>query len=246
MAAPEPPASSAPPLAQRLKTAAAQPIHAPGHLPEPSPTPTHTQATKVDQMMKSMDWSTSKDWPAPKSGPKLFDALWSLKGIGLGKAGSPRRLVIFSDPGTGFDLALARQIQAAGEGLDADILVLPLGTGMFDEASGTKVAVLSCLSDPAAAWLEWSMTPPDARGSNESAWGVFLDRHVVPTFCSKGPDLIRIFHAATALGIDRTPYVVFPDGQVWPTATPSLVALLGTLEYQESSIDPGPDRVLNE
>jgi len=216
------------------------------HLREAA-TSQHQQKMEASaRLMKSMRWIPDADWDPSLSGSRMFDGLWKIDGMRFGDPSSSRKMVIFSDPGTGFDLALARQIAAAGPDLDANILVLPLGTGMFDPSSGIKVAVLSCLPNPEASWIEWARSPPDLDATNQSSWGTFLARHPLPDSCDRGPSLVRAFQAAQAIGVDYTPYVVFPDGQAWPTATPSLAALLSTLDFKTSSIDHPGDRVLNE
>lgn len=159
-------------------------------------------------------------------GQALFSALYEARGLRFVYGAGTRRLVVFSDPGSLFDLQLFQMLQANAENLDATIVVLPVYPPDRPDAR-LKAQALFCAQDPENVWKAWIEAAAANTTSNfasdgripEVAWQGFVRRNpVTATSCSPAQQsaLAGFSQAASQIGVGWTPTAVFAHGQAWP------------------------------
>lgn len=230
----QPPAPIAKPPAASSATTPSEPVTgmviaagAPSEAPPKTTAQQPQQPAKVLRLPVGAKLDAGND-PNPDlaQGQALFSALYEARGLRFVYGAGTRRLVVFSDPGSLFDLQLFQMLQANTENLDATIVVLPIYPPDRPDAR-LKAQALFCAQDPENVWKAWIEAAAANTTSNfssdgripEVAWQGFVRRNpVTATSCSPAQQsaLAGFSQAASQIGVGWTPTAVFAHGQAWP------------------------------
>lgn len=137
-----------------------------------------------------------------------------------------RRIVVFSDPGSLFDMAFFQMLEANADNLDATVTILPYAPPSRT-GSSLKIQALFCAQSPERAWRSWMIaaqantTSEFGAGGNipEVAWQGWSRQGLTGDGTCSPADLARLDQIRSLgdrLSVQTTPTVVFAHGQAWP------------------------------
>lgn len=132
-----------------------------------------------------------------------------------------RELLVFFDPTSGYDLGMLKGWVDHHEKLNATLYLFPYSA---QQEAQQVIDQLICSSNPAQAWLEWSLfAAPDP---NKDTWDVHSKwQEWGNTHPSQNPKCAALKNKqalqtiAKRLDVSFTPTIIFANGEAWPGPT---------------------------
>lgn len=160
---------------------------------------------------------------APEVSVAAFKSMLGAEGLRYVYGDGERKLIVFSDPASLFDLAFFQMLEENKDNLNATVYVFPYAPES-SPASVVKAQQIYCSREATTLWTEWSSLALPAQETAfqsagrvpEAKWQEWVKTLPTDKGCYRKAHFDQIQALGRRLGIEATPKIVFAHGQAWP------------------------------